>query len=128
MASVGMAMQSLNYRWYNSAASAILMSLNSSGELTANAFFESSDVRFKNVIETNPDLTLEGLDVIKFTRKGNSVIRYGYSAQQVKSLSEDLVGGTKDDLTVNYSDVHTLKIAALERRVKELEERLKSTL
>lgn len=126
MATVGMAMQSLNYRWYNNNASAILMSLTSAGNLTANAFFESSDIRYKDVIETNPTLSLQGLDVIKFTRKGSNIVRYGYSAQQVKSLSEDLVGGTKDDLTVNYSDVHTLKIAALERRVKELEDQLKS--
>lgn len=92
--------------------------------ITATAFFESSDIRYKNVLETNPTLSLEGLDVIKFTRKGSSVIRYGYSAQQVKSLSEDLIGGTKDEMTVNYSDVHTLKIAALEKRILELETKL----
>jgi len=124
MASVGMAMQSLNYRWYNSGASVILMTLDSSGNLTANAFYESSDIRYKNVIEINPNLSLDGLDVIKFTRKGSSVIRYGYSAQQVKSLSEDLIGGTRDEMTVNYSDVHTLKIAALEKRIAELEAKL----
>lgn len=124
MASVGMAMQSLNYRWYNNAASVILMTLDSSGNLTANAFYESSDIRYKNVIEINPNLSLDELDVIKFTRKGSSVIRYGYSAQQVKSLSEDLIGGTKDEMTVNYSDVHTLKIAALEKRIAELEAKL----
>ena len=100
------------------------MTLDYNGNLTANAFFESSDIRYKDVIETNPNLTLEGLDVIKFTRKGNKIIRYGYSAQQVKSLSEDLVGGSKDDMTVNYSDVHTLKIAALEKRIAELEAKL----
>jgi hypothetical protein len=33
-----------------------------------------------------------------------------------------------DELTVNYSDVHTLKIASLEKRVAELELRLKSTI
>ena len=122
--SVGMAMQSFSYVWYNSNATVLMMSLNSLGNLTANGFFESSDVRYKNIIETNPDLNLEELDVIKFTRKGNNVVRYGYSAQQVKSLSEDLVGGTNDELTVNYSDVHTLKIAALEKRIVELETKL----
>ena len=125
MANVGMSMQSLNYRWYNNLANVLYMTLDYNGNLTANAFFESSDIRYKDVIETNPNLTLDGLDVIKFTRKGNKVIRYGYSAQQVKSLSEDLVGGTKDELTVNYSDVHTLKIAALEKRIAELEAKLK---
>ena len=127
MASVGMAMQSLNYRWYNNAASSILMSLNSSGHLTANAFFEASDIRYKNVTETNPDISGLGIDVIKFTRHGSNIVRYGYSAQQVQSVIPDAVEG-KDVLTVNYMDVHTLKIASLERRVKELEDRLKSTL
>jgi hypothetical protein len=127
MASVGMAMQSLNYRWYNNAASSILMSLNSSGHLTANAFFEASDIRYKNVTETNPDISGLGIDVIKFTRHGSDIVRYGYSAQQVQSVIPDAVEG-KDVLTVNYMDVHTLKIASLERRVKELEDRLKSTL
>lgn len=127
MASVGMAMQSLNYRWYNNAASAILMSLNSSGHLTANAFFESSDIRYKNVIETNPEISGLGIDVIKFTRHGSDIVRYGYSAQQVQALIPEAVEG-KEILTVNYMDVHTLKIASLERRVKELEDRLKSTL
>jgi hypothetical protein len=125
VANVGMTMQSLNYKWYNNLANVLYMTLDYNGNLTANAFFESSDIRYKDVIETNPKLTLEGLDVIKFTRKGNKVIRYGYSAQQVKSLSEDLVGGTDDEMTVNYSDVHTLKIAALEKRIAELEAKLK---
>jgi hypothetical protein len=122
-----MAMQSLNYRWYNNNASAILMSLNSSGHLTANAFFEASDIRYKDVIETNPDISGLGIDVIKFTRHGSDMIRYGYSAQQVQAIIPESVHG-EDTLTVNYMDVHTLKIASLERRVKELEDRLKSTL
>jgi hypothetical protein len=127
MASVGMAMQSLNYRWYNNNASAILMSLDSSGYLTANAFFEASDIRYKNVTETNPDISGLGIDVIKFTRHGSDMVRYGYSAQQVQAIIPEAVHG-EDTLTVNYMDVHTLKIASLERRVKELEDRLKSTL
>ena len=125
IANVGMAMQSLNYKWYNNTATILYMTLDYNGNLTANGFFESSDIRYKDIIETNPNSSLEGLDVIKFTRKGNKVIRYGYSAQQVKSLSEDLVGGTDNEMTVNYSDVHTLKIAALEKRIAELEAKLK---
>jgi hypothetical protein len=119
-------MKSNGFSWYATDTTTRYMRLDTSGNLTANAFFESSDIRYKDVIETNPTITLEGLNVIKFTRKGSTQIRYGYSAQQVKSLSEDLVGGTKDELTVNYSDVHTLKIAALEKRIAELEAKLNS--
>ena len=101
--------------------------LNVSGTIGANAFYESSDIRFKNILETNPNISAAGIDVIKFTRKNSEQVRYGYSAQQVKSVLPDAVIGD-DELTVNYSDVHTLKIAGLEKRVLELELRLKSTI
>jgi hypothetical protein len=127
MAEVGMATQANSYRWYSANAVNILMSLNTSGHLTANAFFEASDIRYKNVIETNPDITGLGIDVIKYTRDGSDMVRYGYSAQQVQAIIPESVHG-EDTLTVNYMDVHTLKIASLERRVKELEDKLKSTL
>ena len=101
----------------------------SSAGIYAIAFYETSDIRYKNVLETNPNIDLLGVDVIKFTRTDSNIeqIRYGYSAQQLRNILSDVVmEGEK--LTVNYMDVHTLKIAALERRVKELEDRLKSTL
>jgi hypothetical protein len=76
------------------------------------------------VLETNPNIDLNGIEVIKFNRKDNASIRYGYSAQQVKEFLPDAVSG-ESELVVNYSDVHTLKIAALERRILELENKLK---
>ena len=79
------------------------------------------------MLETNPTISALGIDVIKYTRNGSDQIRYGYSAQQVQSIVPDAVFGD-DELTVNYSDVHTLKIASLEKRVAELESRLKSTI
>ena len=92
-----------------------------------------SDIRLKNVIETNPVSDLDSVDVIKYTLKSNpSIIRYGYSAQQVQALMPDLVSnnvpidGNEEDgtLSLNYNDIHTLKIAALEKRIKELENKL----
>lgn len=94
-----------------------------SGYINAVAFFETSDIRFKNVLETNPIVSVSGIDVIKFTLKGSKEVRYGYSAQQVRQFVPEAVAGV-DQLTVNYSDVHTLKIAALERRIAELEAKL----
>ena len=99
-----------------------VISIGSAG-VTATAYFEFSDVRFKNVLETNPSVSIEGIDVIKFTRKGDTQIRYGYSAQQIRKILPDAVEGT-DKLVVNYVDVHTLKIAALEKRIAELEAKL----
>ena len=94
--------------------------------VTAGAFYESSDIRYKSIIETNPNIDLTGIDVIKFTRTDadGDMIRYGYSAQQVQKFLPDAVVGLSK-LTVNYSDVHTLKIAALEKRIAELEAKLK---
>jgi len=94
------------------------------GYLYAIAFYEYSDIRFKNVLETNPIIEVKGIDVIKFNRKDNTSIRYGYSAQQVKEFVPEAVSGDSE-LVVNYSDIHTLKIAALERRILELENKLK---
>ena len=96
------------------------------GNITALAFFESSDIRFKTVLETNPEITTTGIDVIKYTRKDDltNTIRYGYSAQQVQTVLPDCVHTNNGSLVVNYTEVHTLKIAQLEKRVAELEKRL----
>ena len=95
------------------------------GTIYATGFYESSDIRFKNILETNPNINLSAIDVIKFTRKDNDInqVRYGYSAQQVQSILPDAVTGT-DFLNVNYLDVHTLKIAQLEKEIKELKAKL----
>ena len=95
------------------------------GTIYATGFYESSDIRFKNILETNPNVNVLGIDVIKFTRKDNDTnqVRYGYSAQQVQSILPDAVTGT-DFLNVNYLDVHTLKIAQLEKEIKELKAKL----
>lgn len=95
-----------------------------SGSATATSFFESSDIRFKNILHTNPNVSL-GIDVIKFTRTDidTEKVRYGYSAQQVKALMPELVNDG-EQLTINYIDIHTIKIAALEREIKELKAKL----
>lgn len=90
--------------------------------ITATAFFESSDIRLKTVLETNPHKTVD-VDVIKFERKDAAGVRYGYSAQDVQKIAPELVAGN-DFLSVNYLDLHTLKIAALEREIRELKAKL----
>jgi hypothetical protein len=90
----------------------------------------ASDIRLKDIIETNPIITIDGIDVIKYTFKSNpSLTRYGYSAQQVQSILPDLItinspiSGSVDEgtLMLNYNDLHVLKIAALERKVAQLQ-------
>ena len=92
------------------------------GSVYASAYYESSDIRKKNVIEYNPTVMMD-VDVIKFTRIGSDDIRYGYSAQQVMEIAPDLVSADAE-LGVKYIDVHTLKIAALEKEIKELKAKL----
>jgi hypothetical protein len=96
------------------------------GNMTADAFFEASDIRYKDVMHTNPIVDLSGIDVIKYKFKDDELgqVRYGYSAQSIQAVLPELVQEKDDRLYLNYSDVHTLKIAALERRVKELELKL----
>lgn len=94
--------------------------------ITASAFYEQSDVRYKNILGENPDIDLSNIDVIKYMRttydKGK--IRYGYSAQQVFDVCEELVNNDGISLSVNYTDLHTLKILQLEKRIAELEAKL----
>lgn len=106
------------HTWYSTSGTGWV----SNTAITATAFYESSDIRLKNVIERNPNINLD-VDVIKFTRKDAEGLRYGYSAQEVKEVAPELVGGD-GFLSVNYLDLHTLKIAALEREIKELKAKL----
>jgi hypothetical protein len=94
-----------------------------SSTVTATGFFESSSIKGKDIIKTNP-LTNLNLDVIQYTRKTdeNKDVRYGYSAEQIHSLMPELTD--KDVTAVKYLDVHTLLIAQLQQEIKELKAKL----
>ena len=100
-------------------------SLTVSGSVSATAFFELSDIRYKDIISVNPNVDLSTLDVIQFSLKGDNQVRYGYSAQSVKEACSDLVVGDLP-MSVNYNDVHTLKIHQLENKIKQLENKIES--
>jgi hypothetical protein len=117
------------YHRNNSATMTDIGYWNDSGIYSIN-FGPYSDIRLKDVIETNPDVNVDGIDIIKFTFKSHpNTIRYGYSAQQVQSIFPDLVinhvpiSGIEEDgiLTLNYNDLYVLKIAALEKKVAQLQ-------
>jgi hypothetical protein len=92
--------------------------------VTATSFFESSSIKGKDIIATNPLLSLN-IDVIKYTRKTdvNKDIRYGYSAEQIHSLMPELTD--RDVTSVKYLDVHTILIAQLQQEIRELKAKLK---
>ena len=134
---VTMGFNASQYRWYNTNSEVMRITsggnvligtatdatgkLQVNGTVYATGFYESSDIRLKTILEKNPIVDLKGIEVIKFTRNDSDInqVRYGYSAQEVQSICSDLVSGN-DFLNVNYIDVHTLKIAALEQEIKEL--------
>jgi hypothetical protein len=91
--------------------------------VTATSFFESSSIKGKDIIATNPLLALD-IDVIKYTRKSDESkdIRYGYSAEQIHSLMPELTD--KDVTAVKYLDVHTILISQLQKEIKELKAKM----
>jgi hypothetical protein len=94
-----------------------------SGCMNAPAYFETSDINAKNVVETNPQIDVD-LDVIKYVLKTDKEgkVRYGYSAQEAQKILPELVQKDNDgNLYLSYKDVHTLKISSIERKIKNLE-------
>ena len=90
--------------------------------VTATSFFESSDARLKNIIARNNDMVLFKW---KPELKRDTKLHYGYIAQEVKKFMPDAVN--KDDggnLSVDYVQVHTLKINKLENEITELKKEI----
>ena len=88
-------------------------------------FYESSDIRYKNVVATNQS---NNFGAISFNWKDgrDSKTHWGYSAQEVqKFLPDAITEGTGGYLAVDYNQAHTYKIQKLEDRVAELESKLK---
>ena len=89
------------------------------GNVTGLAFFESSDARLKNILSRNNDMV-----TFKW-KKGDTKLHYGYIAQSVKEYMPDAVNiDDKGFLSVDYNQVHTLKINVLENEVSELKKEI----
>lgn len=88
-----------------------------SSSVTATGFFNSSDIRLKNIISQDGD-------VIEFTWKDgrDNKTHVGYIAQEVQKTMPDAVNEGEDGmLSVNYIEVLVKKIQDLENRIKQLE-------
>jgi hypothetical protein len=107
----------------NRGGSAVI-TLGSNGNVTASAFFESSDMRLKEVIDQ--DYRSVGIEKIKpKLYKKNGKIELGYYAQDFESLLPYAVTIGEDYyLNLSYSSVHTAKIAYLEDSIEEIKAKI----
>jgi len=106
------------------------MQLNTSGALTvtssvtATSFFESSDFRLKSEIQ---DLDIDVRNIAAKSYLKNGIREIGYIAQDVERILPSAISKRDDGyLDLSYRQVHTAKIAILEKRITELEEQLKN--
>lgn len=93
-----------------------------SGNLTAANFYTSSDINKKTNFAPIPE---KELDFTQFTWRKSGLKSYGLIAQQVKALYPELVDGEEGNMTVNYSAALCLTVGQLQRKIKELEQRLR---
>lgn len=94
--------------------------------VTATSFFESSDSRIKKLLEDKLDYQSIASVTAKYYEK-NGKIELGYFAQDFETLLPSAVSKNEDGyLNLSYREVHTAKIAYLEKRITELEQQLKN--
>lgn len=97
-----------------------------SGNVTAAAFFESSDIRLKQVLNIHNGLDFGAIE-FRWSDARDKKLHWGYAAQEVMKFLPDAIQETEDGfLTLDYNQVHTYKIAMLEKRIAELEKQLKN--
>lgn len=94
------------------------------GSVTAPAFYESSDKTIKTLIQDNYQTKgIESVVAKLYTKNGKEEL--GYFAQDVQEILPSAVGkGTDGLLSLSYREVHTAKIARLEKELEELKARL----
>jgi len=99
--------------------------MTAAGSITATSFFESSDATLKTLITDNYQVDgIENVVAKLYIKNGKQEV--GYFAQDVQTLLPSSVSSNDAGiLSLSYTQVHTAKIASLEQRVKQLEERLK---
>lgn len=89
------------------------------GDVTASGFFESSDMRLKEVLRRDGDVAY-----FRWKDGRDTSIHIGYLAQEVQTTHPDQVKADKDGmLSVNYIEMLVEKIRQLEKRIEELESR-----
>jgi len=98
--------------------------ISTSGSVTATSFFESSDKTIKTLIQDNYQAKgIESVVAKLYTKNGKEEL--GYYAQDVQGILPSAVSrGENGLLSLSYREVHTAKIARLEKELEELKAKL----
>jgi len=95
------------------------------GSVYATAYYESSDIRLKDVLTNSYS---ENFNAIEFMWKDkrDDKKHWGYAAQDVMKYIPDAIEVNNDGMmTINYNEAHTWKIAQLEKEILELKAKIK---
>lgn len=110
---------------YTSDQGAYMLQVNGS-TYSSSGFFESSDIRLKTILNRHQSLDFDAIEY-RWNDGRDSKLHWGYAAQDVMKFLPDAVNGTEELFyTLDYNQVHTYKIAMLEKRIAELESQLKN--
>jgi hypothetical protein len=114
----------LEYYYYNGTSFISRFIFSTGGNLTASAFYESSDSRLKDLLQDDVQIkNIENLKAKFYLKEGKQ--EYGYFAQEAETYMPSAVTRNSNGyLNLSYREVHTVKIARLEQRVAELEKQL----
>lgn len=101
-------------------------SINATNNITANAFYESSDKNLKEDITSISTIDLaRDIQLKEFRFKADGIKRYGVIAQDLLEEGLDNLVSTKNNhLTVDYISLLCLKIAQLEEEIKKIKMKL----
>lgn len=99
------------------------------GKITAKSFYQSSDKRLKCNIKDISDEEIEKAEAIKlksFNFKSNNDFHYGIIAQDLEEKGLNNIVTEKEDgyKSVDYISLLVLKVAALEKEIKDLKDKL----
>lgn len=101
-------------------------SINATNNITASAFYESSDKNLKEDITSISAIDLaRNIQLKEFRFKADGIKRYGVIAQDLLEEGLDNLVSTKNNhLTVDYISLLCLKIAQLEEEIKKIKMKL----